>query len=68
MCIDYIKGNQATRKDHFHLPFMDQMLERLVGQTFYYFHLNRYFGYNQIVVDLEDKDKTAFTCPFVVFA
>nr|GEZ46889.1 hypothetical protein [Tanacetum cinerariifolium] len=29
VCIDYRKLNEATRKDHFSLPFMDQMLERL---------------------------------------
>nr|GEW00501.1 DNA-directed DNA polymerase [Tanacetum cinerariifolium] len=28
VCIDYRKLNEATRKDHFSLPFMDQMLER----------------------------------------
>nr|GEY00963.1 reverse transcriptase domain-containing protein [Tanacetum cinerariifolium] len=31
ICIDYHKSNEATRKDHFPLPFMDQMLERLAG-------------------------------------
>ena len=31
MCIDYRKLNEATRKNHFLMPFMDQMLERLVG-------------------------------------
>ncbi|GKE11569.1 reverse transcriptase domain-containing protein [Tanacetum coccineum] len=31
VCIDYRKLNDATRKDHFQLPFMDQMLERLAG-------------------------------------
>jgi len=53
MCINYRKLNQATRKDHFPLPFMDQMLERLARQAFYCF-LDEYFGYNQIIVDLED--------------
>nr|XP_043637920.1 uncharacterized protein LOC122608915 [Erigeron canadensis] len=28
---DYSKLNEATRKDHYSLPFMDQMLERLAG-------------------------------------
>ncbi|GJZ03785.1 reverse transcriptase domain-containing protein [Tanacetum coccineum] len=31
VCIDYRKLNEATRKDHFPLPFMDQMIERLAG-------------------------------------
>ena len=37
MCIDYKKLNEATRKDHYPLTFMDQILERLAGQSFYYF-------------------------------
>lgn len=66
MCIDYHRLNQATRKDHFPLPFMDQMLERLFGHEFYCF-LDGYLGYNQIIVNPEDHEKTSFTCPFGIF-
>nr|GFC98480.1 hypothetical protein [Tanacetum cinerariifolium] len=37
VCIDYQKLNEATRKDHFPLPFMDQMLKRLAGNEYHYF-------------------------------
>nr|GFB62263.1 reverse transcriptase domain-containing protein [Tanacetum cinerariifolium] len=37
VCIDYRKLNEATRKDHFPLPFIDQMLERLAGNEYYCF-------------------------------
>ena len=67
VCIDYRKLNSATRKDHFPLPFIDQMLERLVGHEYYCF-LDGYSGYNQIPVALEDQHKTTFTCPFGTFA
>ncbi|KAL4315591.1 hypothetical protein AHAS_Ahas15G0200400 [Arachis hypogaea] len=67
MCIDYKRLNTATRKDHFPLPFIDQMLERLADHDFYCF-LDGYSGYNQIAVDPQDQEKTAFTCPSGVFA
>ena len=67
VCIDYRKLNAGTRKDHFPLPFVDQMLERVVGHEFYYF-LDGYLGYNQIEIALEDQEKTTFTCPFGTFA
>ena len=67
MCIDYQKLNAATHKDPFSLPFIDQMLERLSGQA-YYFFLDGYSGYNQIKIALEDQEKTTFTCPYGTFA
>ncbi|KAB2625900.1 hypothetical protein D8674_026286 [Pyrus ussuriensis x Pyrus communis] len=67
VCIDYRKINSTTRKDHFPLPFLDQMLERLAGHSFYCF-LDGYSGYNQIVIAPDDQEKTTFTCPFGTFA
>jgi hypothetical protein len=37
MCINYRKLNKATRKDHFPLPFIDEMLERLANHSFFYY-------------------------------
>jgi hypothetical protein len=54
VCIDYRRLNLETRKDHFPLPFIDQMLERLAGNKYYCF-LVGYFGYNQIAVAPEDQ-------------
>ena len=59
ICIDYCKLNKATRKDHFPLPFLDQMLDRLVGHEYYCF-LDGYSGYNQIAIALKDQGKTTF--------
>ena len=67
VCIDYRKLNVGTRKDHFPLPFVDQILERVAGHEFYCF-LDGYSGYNQIEIALEDQDKTTFTYPFGTFA
>ncbi|GJS68820.1 reverse transcriptase domain-containing protein [Tanacetum coccineum] len=67
VCIDYRKLNDATRKDHFSLPFMDQMLERLAGNEYYCF-LEGFSGYFQIPIDPQDQEKNTFTCPYGTFA
>ncbi|RDY03138.1 hypothetical protein CR513_13316, partial [Mucuna pruriens] len=67
VCIDYRRLNLATHKDHFPLPFIDQMLEKLAGKSHYYF-LDGFSGYMQIHIALEDQHKTTFTCPFGTFA
>nr|GFB85110.1 reverse transcriptase domain-containing protein [Tanacetum cinerariifolium] len=67
VCIDYKKLNEAIRKDHSPLPFMDQMLERLAGNEYYCF-LDGFSGYFQIPIDPKDQEKTTFTCPYGTFA
>ncbi|XP_070017172.1 uncharacterized protein [Nicotiana sylvestris] len=67
ICMDYRKLNLATRKDHFPLPFIDQMLDRLAGRSHFCF-LDEYSGYNQISIALEDREKTAFTCPYGIYS
>ena len=56
-----------TRKDHFPLPFIDQMLDRLAGNE-YFFFLDGYSGYNRITIAPKDQEKTTFTCPYATFA
>nr|GEW80399.1 reverse transcriptase domain-containing protein [Tanacetum cinerariifolium] len=67
VCIDYRKLNEATRKDHFPLPFMDQMLERLARNEYYCF-LDGFSGYFQILIDSKDQEKATFTFPYGMFA
>ena len=67
VCIDYRKLNTAIRNDHYPLPFIDQILDRLVGQPHLCF-LDGYSRYNQIVIAPGDQDKTTFTCPYDTFA
>ena len=67
VCMDYRKLNTATRKDHYSLPFIDQILDRLAGHSYYCF-LDGYSGYNQIAIVPWDQDKTTFTCPYDTFA
>lgn len=64
--MDYCKLNASTKKDHFLMSFMDQMLDQLVGKGQYYV-LYFFSTYNQISITLEDQQKTTFTCPHCTF-
>jgi hypothetical protein len=67
MCIDYRKLNKATKKDHFPLSFIDEMLERLANHAYFCF-LDGYSGFMQIPIHPDDQHKTTFTCPYETFA
>nr|GEU86641.1 reverse transcriptase domain-containing protein [Tanacetum cinerariifolium]GEX27401.1 reverse transcriptase domain-containing protein [Tanacetum cinerariifolium] len=63
VCIDYCKLNEATAKDYFPLPFIDQILERLAGNKYFCF-LDGFSGYFEIPINPNDQEKKTFTCPF----
>ena len=55
VCMDYRKLNKATRNDHFPLPFIYQILDRLTRKEYYYF-VDGYSDYNQIAMALKDQE------------
>jgi hypothetical protein len=66
VCIDYRRLNKATQKDHFPLPFVNQILDEVAGHELYTF-LDGYSGYNQVSIHPDDYHKTAFTTPWGTF-
>ena len=67
ICVDYRELKKATHKDHFMLPFIDQVLDTLVGKNYFSF-MDGFSGYNQIRISPEDQEKTTFTFPWGTFA
>ena len=64
--MDYRKLNTTTRKDHFPLPFIDQILETYGPCILLFFRW--VFRTYQIAIAPEDQEKTTFTCPYGTFA
>ncbi|XP_042410134.1 uncharacterized protein LOC121999533 [Zingiber officinale] len=56
MCIDYRKINKETRKDHFPLPFIDEMLERLAKHS-YFCYLD---GYSEKIMEVFMDDFSVY--------
>nr|GEX69317.1 DNA-directed DNA polymerase [Tanacetum cinerariifolium] len=67
VCIDYQKLNEAIRKDHFPLSFIDQMLERLAGNEYYCF-LDGFSGCMLAIFhDMVEKMMEVFVDDFLFF-
>ncbi|XP_019178139.1 PREDICTED: uncharacterized protein LOC109173357 [Ipomoea nil] len=67
MCTDYRKLNDATGKDHFPLPFVDQLIERMNKYDYFCF-VDCFSGFFQIPIHPDDQEMTTFTCPYGTFA
>ena len=67
ICVDFRELNKVTLKDYFPLPFINQVLDTLLGKQYFSF-LDGSSGYNQILIALEDQDKITFTCPWGTYA
>jgi hypothetical protein len=67
VCVDYRALDNSTQKDHFPLPFIDQVLDNLARKTFFYF-LDGFSGYNEIKISPWDQDKTTFSITWGKFS
>src|SRR3954463_15609239 len=66
MCIYFRKLNKETRKDHYPLPLIDQMLERF-SKNIHFCYLDGYSGFSRIHVNTADQEKTTFMCPYSTY-
>jgi hypothetical protein len=66
ICIDFRKLNATTKKDPYPLPFVDEIMNTIIGYEAYFF-LNGYFGYHQISIAPKDKYKTTFVIDWGVY-
>ena len=67
VCVDYKPLNAATKRDHFPLPFQDEILNEVAGHERYTV-CDGYSGYFQIRIAEEDQRKTTFITPWGCFA
>jgi hypothetical protein len=67
LCIDFRNLNRSSLKDNYLLPKMDHVLEKVVGANKISM-IDGFSGYNQIVVNEDDREKTALTTPWGNFA
>ena len=62
VCVDFIDLNKACPKDPFPIPRIDQLMDATVGHSRMSF-LDVFQGYHQILLALDDQEKTVFVTP-----
>jgi hypothetical protein len=66
MCINYTSLNKACPKDEYSLPCICQIVDSMVSCELLSF-LDAYSSYQQISLDIDNEEKTAFITPFGIF-
>ena len=66
LCVDLRNLNQVSIKEHYPLPKMDHIIQRVVGSSRISL-LDGFLGFNQILFHPDDQDKTTFTTPWGTF-
>ena len=66
ICIDFRNLNTACQKNNYPLPNMETLLQRVTGSSMMSM-LDGFSGYNQVVIQEEDRHKTTFTTPWGTF-
>ena len=66
ICVDYKPLNAVTKANHYPLPHMDDILDRVAGHEMYSL-CDGYFGYFLITIALKDQVKTTFITPWNCF-
>jgi hypothetical protein len=66
LCVDFRNLNKLSLKDNYPLPKMDHVLEKVVGANRMSM-IDGFSGYNQIAMNEQDREKTAFTTPWGTF-
>ncbi|RVW84686.1 Retrovirus-related Pol polyprotein from transposon 17.6 [Vitis vinifera] len=59
VCVDYRDLNKASPKDDFPLPHINMLVDSTAGHSMLSF-MDRFSGYSQILMALEDMEKTSF--------
>lgn len=59
MCVDFTNLIKACPKDSFLLPLIDLLVDASARHKFMSF-MNAFLGYNQILLDRDDQEKTTF--------
>ena len=67
VCVDFRDLNKASPKDDFPLPHIDMLVGSMAGHSMLSF-MDRFSGYNQILMAPKDMEKTSFITEWVLIA